>query len=548
MAFDYINEAFKKLDLLEEQMFDTSLNGINELSDFLDNDNTEEIIRVIDPEADTLEDVQESYVGKVIINCNICHSHIFENKEDIKIEEDGAVNIEDQCPYCGETEGFTIVGEIAPFAETKVEVDGEEVPVDNVDNDINEGLFSKKSKPTHALIVKYDEPEDGFEWYSFGVSSDTAALKRKESELHKEWSKHGSDTATKIVDISTAKKLAGKINMADTIEESLFKKPKSTPTHALIAKYDEPENGFEWYSIGVSSDIASLKRKESDLRKVWVRDEGSATDTKIVDIATAKKLVGDIDMADTIEEGFSKHIFSRATRRMSEDFKEVSVTTGDQHMEMSSDENGKISITSEPVSESGIATDDVIAPLSAETQDEILSNNSVEDEPDEDETFTFDETDIVEPDDSTEEETLEPETSEEETIVEESLDTSVDVDFDEVDDKRINTICENYLKRVYENVNAFKTTAVSSNDRKLIIEGIIRFDSGSTKKTGFIFEAHDIDRNNRVRFVGYNKHFTESKDAFSMVGVVDNKKLFVESLKYNYKVNNTPVRGVARRK
>ena len=106
MAFDYINEAFKKLDLLEEQMFNTSLNGINELSNFMDNDDANEIVRVIDPEADTEEMIQDSYVGKVIINCNVCHSHIFENKEEIKIEEDGAVNIEMQCPYCGEHEGL----------------------------------------------------------------------------------------------------------------------------------------------------------------------------------------------------------------------------------------------------------------------------------------------------------------------------------------------------------------------------------------------------------------------------------------------------------
>ena len=130
MPFDYINEAFKRLDILEEQMFDTSLNGINNLSDFMDADNTEDIVRVIDPEAETEEDIKDSYVGKVIVNCNVCHSHIFENKEDITIDEaDGAVNIETQCPYCGEQEGFTIVGEIAPYNNEPVEEPSEEPAV-----------------------------------------------------------------------------------------------------------------------------------------------------------------------------------------------------------------------------------------------------------------------------------------------------------------------------------------------------------------------------------------------------------------------------------
>lgn len=385
MAFDYINEAFKKLDILEEKMFDTSLQGINELSDFLDNDDTDEIIRVIDPEANAPEEIQDSYVGKVIINCNICHSHVFEEKDNIKIEEDGSVNIDEQCPYCGETEGFTIVGEIAPFAETKVEVDGEEVAIDE--------------------------------------------------------------------------------------EEKIS------------------------------------------------------------------------DDADVVEESFK---MSRATRRVTEDFKEVSITTEDQHMEMSSDENGKISITSEPVTESSeIPTEDVIAPISDETQQEILDNNEVTEEPIDDMSMDLETTE-----DATEEEPVEGETEvsseENEEIVEESLKESVDVDFDEVDEECVDAVCEKYLKKVYENVKSFHTTSVSTNDTHMIVEGTITFTSGSKKNTGFIFESCDIKDNNHIRFRGYNKHLTESANAFTLVGVVDNNKLFVESLKYNYVVNNNPVRGVAR--
>ena len=33
----------------------------------------------------------------------------------------------------------------------------------------------------------------------------------------------------------------------------------------------------------------------------------------------------------------------------------------------------------------------------------------------------------------------------------------------------------------------------------------------------------------------------------NIVATLDNKKLFAESLKYNYSVNNTPVRGRVRR-
>ena len=372
MAFDYINEAFKKLDLLEEQMFDTSLNGVNELSNFMDNDDAQDIVKVIDPEAETEEDFENSYVGKVIINCNVCHSHIFENKDDIQIGEDGQVNVESVCPYCGEQEGFTIVGEIAPYN---------------------------------------DEPDE-------------------EPEVE--------DTA-------------------ETTE----------PTE----------------------------------------------DTDAVEEITESKHTDDVNMP---------RLGSKATRRvtakeseLTEDFKEVSIKTEDQKLEMTSDENGKVTVITEPVENEGIESE-MIVPVSDETESDILANNNVE-EPTED-------------------------------TSEEPEDSETEFDFDEIDEEGLDELGEGYLHRVYENVESFKTTSVSANDTALIVEGLIKFTSGAEKKTGFIFEARDVNTRGQLRFCGHNKHLTESKDAFSLVGRIDNKKLIVESLKYNYKVNDNSVRGVIRRK
>lgn len=342
MAFDYINEAFKKLDLLEEQMFDTSLNGINELSDFLETDT--DVVRVIDPEAESEEDFKDSYVGKVIVNCNICHSHVFENKEDIEIEEDGSVNIETPCPYCGEMGGFTIVGEIAPYNASRDTQESEDIPASD------------------------EETED-----------------------------------------------------ADAVE---------VPTE------------------------------------------------------------------DVVEE------------QLTEDFKEVSITTDDQHLEMTSDENGKVTVTTEPVENSVTEDSDVIVPVSDETQEEIIATAAPE---------------------------------------EPAVD-DYDFDFDEIDEEGFDELGESYLRNVYNNVRSFKTTSVGATDSALVVEGVITFESGAEKTTGFLFEAHDANTRGQVRFKGSNKHFSESADAFSLVGRVDNNRLFVESLKYNYTVNDTPVRGLVRRK
>lgn len=117
MSYEYLSEAFKKLNLLQEQTYEPSLDGMKKLGDFMDVDDTSDITRVIDPEAEDQEELQTSYVGKVIIACNVCHSKIFENKEDIVVDEDGVVNSEMDCPYCGEASGFKILGKICPYEE-----------------------------------------------------------------------------------------------------------------------------------------------------------------------------------------------------------------------------------------------------------------------------------------------------------------------------------------------------------------------------------------------------------------------------------------------
>ena len=72
MSLDIINEAFKRLEFLDEDVFDLTSDGIRNLKNFMINDDNTETVSVIDPEAQTDEDLQDSYMGKIIlkgINC-----------------------------------------------------------------------------------------------------------------------------------------------------------------------------------------------------------------------------------------------------------------------------------------------------------------------------------------------------------------------------------------------------------------------------------------------------------------------------------------------
>ncbi len=61
------------------------------------------------------------------------------------------------------------------------------------------------------------------------------------------------------------------------------------------------------------------------------------------------------------------------------------------------------------------------------------------------------------------------------------------------------------MKGTYENVKGYKTESVKEqDDNKLVVEGLITFNSGKVKKTSFIFEAKDITKSGKVRFIGEN--------------------------------------------
>lgn len=402
MSLDYINEAFRSLESLNEDIFSVDRDGINELSDFMSSDvNDEEKISIIDMDAETEDDLQDSYVGKIICDCNVCHSHVFKDKDQITIDEEGVVDIEDDCPYCGEHNGFVIIGEIAEFNPNAEEEVAEETPT--------------------------EEEEDT-------------------EEFDEDLEQSQSDEFTKM---------PPNTDKNQKVEESLNESPRKFKPHTMKL----------------------LKMIGSDLAN------------------------------DAVEE------------KLEESFNNVSIETDDQKMTMTSEENGKVVVTTEPIEEASVSEEgEMLAPISDETQDEIINATAevVEDEP-------------------AEEVTTETEEAVEEIPAEEE---EMDFDFDELDEEGMDELGESYLKRVYENVDSFKTSNVSTSGNKLFIEGMINFKSGASKKTGFIFEAKEATRDGKVKFIGENAHFCRGKRAFTLSGSLNDKKLMVESLTYNYRAKN----------
>lgn len=181
---------------------------------------------------------------------------------------------------------------------------------------------------------------------------------------------------------------------------------------------------------------------------------------------------------------------------LTEEFETVEVATEDQKVTLDADDDGKLTIEAEPVKDTEEA--EVLAPVPTEVADTI-------------------------------EETEESPWPEDE----------VDYDVEDFDSDSFDELGEAYLKSVYENVSSYKTTDVSSQGNTLVVEGLIKFNSGKMKPTKFVFEAKTATKNNKLRFIGENKNITRGRKAFTLTGTLNENKSFItERFNYNYMTKN----------
>lgn len=119
-----------------------------------------------------------------------------------------------------------------------------------------------------------------------------------------------------------------------------------------------------------------------------------------------------------------------------------------------------------------------------------------------------------------------------------------DVVLESFDEAKFDRLAKKYLNEVYENIESYVTrhAALDNKANKVFLEGLITFKSGKTKDTKFVFEAREITKKGKLKFVGVNETFT-TKKAFTLVGQVEGKNMLSESLTYSYKLNDKKVYG-----
>lgn len=141
-------DAFQELKGLEDATFSFDKPGILKLNTFLNmDDNGDNTLIVVDPDAETVEDTQgKDYNGEVILKCGICGGLITKAPEDVVIDEETQkANVEEECPYCFNVGGYDIVGEV-------------KVPETLEYEEVDE--FGDRTNDTEKDAVGYDVPSD----------------------------------------------------------------------------------------------------------------------------------------------------------------------------------------------------------------------------------------------------------------------------------------------------------------------------------------------------------------------------------------------------
>ena len=531
---NYLNEAFKQLEMLNEEEFNLNdKDAVKDMKDFMGID-VDDSVEVIDPNAETEDDLEDSYVGKVILDCVVCHSKQYKDPNEVVIDDGELANVGEECPFCYTSDGFKVVGQVAPFDESD-EDDDDQDEDDDYDEDedddsefeswrnriqeclkrLNEAGMSDEDKAdTDTLANIYVKtqqranaaltPDEKAVLAKYGLSRDSGTKNIVDKDWNRLVQRRRGQDSDKVNLADRARKMGPRAKNNKDLYLA-FRSSDTTDSHDARGRYrqtyqrqrniansanmQEPvqqmKNALHSRNFA-NKELNSIDANAEDRRQKEINRHNDAMAAIDNDAKWRRKTYSDS------KERNQKTIDKLLKRKTDESLERVEVETDDQVLSMSQDDTGKLTVSSTPV-------ETTIVPVSDETQQDIELH-----------------TDDVNAEDA------------------ELNSENDDLDIDDFDEQSFDELGEGYLKRVYENVDKYKTTAVKTSGKKLTVEGLITFKSGNTKNTQFIFEAKS-NKNNSFKFVGENAQISRGKKSFAISGSLNNKQLVVESFNYNYR-------------
>lgn len=254
-----LNEAFKELELLDDTSFDLDdEEDIKRLDKFL-NDEDEDldtIEMIVDIDAETEDELKDSYVGEILLYCPVCHTIHYKNKEDVHEDEEnpGIVNVGEVCPECKQEDGFEIKGMVAEYNPEGIESDETEVEDTDIDADDDISLIDIKDedeKVEESLTKTTKALKEGLKKVS--RDSSTASLEKFiDGDFSRSLKDYNADESLKEIedtDIST------------NLNESLINEPNKVVVEPTKKEFSRPKALVKKLSESFKKNRKSLYEK-----------------------------------------------------------------------------------------------------------------------------------------------------------------------------------------------------------------------------------------------------------------------------------------------
>ena len=560
-----LHESFKRVDKTEALMEEYyKISNTRDLEDAKEEREDEiakaklaKIEKIVDLDAESPEDLQPSYVGKMIIQCPQCMTLFYKDPSDVVHSEDDpdTVNVGEKCQHCGNEEGYSIigkVGEVTPeeaeqFEEVPEET-AEETPAEEPAEELpeNEEASAEESseetqeeelpeleeepaeeeKLTESKNILEEQVKNALAEEAEEETEEPAeeAEKEPEEEVEEESEEEteeelpevafsaeevkevAADVATEVAPKEDAEVIADKVDEVvdaaveakaeeehteEESEEEQEELNESAKESDLSKKLKEHNDYIETLQDEIKKEEEAVKvAKNEFIKKLHENNLASlkaALDKAIPEEVKAEEAIDDLP---TPEEAAEELPDSKTELTEQLDAKEMQIKESASEV---SDSEIKELLNSEEFN----------TPISDEEVDRII---------------------------------------EDEKNLKEGKSKSVFEMLEDFDEVSMNSCMTKALTEVYSNVKNFEMTECSLNESSLVVEGKINFNSGKARETSFVFTE---GKEPKV-LCGINEDL-DKDGSFNICYGIDNNKMFVESLKYSYHVENNLVEGLINR-
>lgn len=448
------------------------------------------IEKIVDLDAESEEDILPSYVGKYIMQCPQCMTLFYKAEEDIEKSEEtpDVVNINEICQHCGNSSGYTLVGKVGGIDESEAEnFDLDEMPAAEGEEELNLDFPAEGTEEVDAEGTGEGAEEMAAE-DDFDLDLDLDFEDETEEPEEANESLNNSKLLDKIEDKNDLKTDIESEHLTlneDLDEEEIMEEDLADWYRKTFDKPASTNTQQAWEDELNDDSISDKRRKHLERKFAQQRDWEERHPDKVPPVPVITPNPDLVKEPAVVESVHNSEFLAKI-----EDKNDLKTDIESKHLTLQEEKSEDLydELWGKP------------QPTESETRATLAS---------------FDEA---------------------ATELPENLE-----DFEEFDEAFDEHITE-YLKEVYSNIQSYNSTNCSMRGQKLVVEGLIKFQSGREKATRFTFDSSKRI-NNAFVFRGINEGLTSEKSAFRLACRADNKKLVTENLSYKYNIEGTAVKG-----